>query len=270
MVRPMKTTMTVNARSTLTGDMLARDIEVTLVENAAGRVYLKGCDPRVEVTDLCGAEGKIKETVLVLQANATRPVLYGTVTPVGKSKSVPLELATENRPLHRELYDAALAIMIAANATRNAIWAEEKAVKEAAATADFPAGSVRLRFVGSEADGWVELWADDAGRTLRSPELGGRNGTWGWMTVEDHAAATAVKVEPVATEVAVDLLAAEVPPAAVAAYARYEGDADAAWEDEDEEACMLIREFGPAIEAQGLGQPRVAMAKSDELSTHEG
>lgn len=41
----------------------------------------------------------------------------------------------------------------------------------------------------------------------------------------------------------------EIPDAAIAAYDRYDGDAEAAWEAEDAEACMLIREWGGAIEA---------------------
>lgn len=263
-------TITVNATSTLTNREVTREVEVALVENAAGRVFVQGCEARVELKDLCGAEGKIKETVLVLRANANKPVLCGSVTPKGKSKSVPLEFTTENRPLHRELYDAARAIMVTVSETRNAIWAEEIAAKDAAATTNFPAGSVRVRWVGSEADGWVELWADEAGRTLRSPKLGGRSGDWGWMTVEDHAEATAPKAEQKADEPAVDLLSAKVPASAVVAYKRYQGDADAAWEDEDETACMLIREFGSAIEAQGLAHPKLTPIRSDDLTTHEG
>lgn len=262
-------TLTVEARSGITGRMLSREIEVTLIENAAGRVFLEGSGPRVEVTDLCGAEGKIKESTLIVKVDVNKPVFFGAVTPKGKGKSIPLEFATENRPLHRELYDAALAIVRAADAARDAMWREEKAAHEAASTASFPAGSVRVRFVGSEADGWVERWVDDAGRTIRSPKLGGRSGDWGWMTVEDHAAAVAEKAEPKAGDPAADLHAVEVPAAAVAAYVRYAGDADDAWEDEDEAACMLIREYAAAIEAQGLGRPRSTLAKSDELSTHE-
>lgn len=43
-----------------------------------------------------------------------------------------------------------------------------------------------------------------------------------------------------------------VPAAALAAYARYEGDPDRAWDEEDEGSWSLIRSYAEAIEEQGL------------------
>lgn len=42
----------------------------------------------------------------------------------------------------------------------------------------------------------------------------------------------------------------EIPTEAITAYYRYNGDADAAWDAEDEAACMLIRKYGGAIESR--------------------
>lgn len=43
-----------------------------------------------------------------------------------------------------------------------------------------------------------------------------------------------------------------VPDDAVAAFQRYKGNADRAWEQADERGCMLIRHYGEAIELQGI------------------
>ena len=47
-----------------------------------------------------------------------------------------------------------------------------------------------------------------------------------------------------------ELINEEIPAAAIAAYNEYDGDADAAWEEEDETAWALIRKYERAIEAQ--------------------
>lgn len=52
------------------------------------------------------------------------------------------------------------------------------------------------------------------------------------------------------------LRAVAVPSAALDAYRRYRGNREAAWEAEDEQAWALIGEYGPAIVAQRLADPR--------------
>jgi hypothetical protein len=54
------------------------------------------------------------------------------------------------------------------------------------------------------------------------------------------------------------LRAVVVPPEALAAFQRFQGDADAAWESGDHEgAAALIRRYGDAIEAQGLAYAQI-------------
>lgn len=53
------------------------------------------------------------------------------------------------------------------------------------------------------------------------------------------------------------LRAVAVPAEAIAAFRRYSGCAEAAWEDADEDAASLIRRYGNAIEAQGIGSAAV-------------
>ena len=43
-----------------------------------------------------------------------------------------------------------------------------------------------------------------------------------------------------------------VPDDAIAAFRRHKGNADRAWEQDDERGCMLIRHYGEAIELQGI------------------
>jgi len=50
------------------------------------------------------------------------------------------------------------------------------------------------------------------------------------------------------------LRTAAVPKEAVAAYVRYQGNADRAWENEDESAWSFIRSYAEAIEEQGLAR----------------
>ena len=58
-----------------------------------------------------------------------------------------------------------------------------------------------------------------------------------------------------------DLRAIEIPAQAVAAFRRFGGDFDAAWESEDETAASLIRSYGAAIEAQGIAFRRITTQK---------
>lgn len=48
------------------------------------------------------------------------------------------------------------------------------------------------------------------------------------------------------------LRAVAIPAEAIAAFRRFGGDAEAAWENADEGAASLIRQYGDAIEAQGI------------------
>lgn len=56
------------------------------------------------------------------------------------------------------------------------------------------------------------------------------------------------------------LRAIAVPPEALGAFRRYDGNDERAWEAEDETAWSLIRRFGDAIEAQGLAFRRILAA----------
>ena len=56
-----------------------------------------------------------------------------------------------------------------------------------------------------------------------------------------------------------------VPAEAIAAYVRYRGDPDRAWEDEDETAWSLIGQYAEAIEEQGLAKAAAGAKFSREL-----
>lgn len=260
-------------------EQIEETVEVDLLENAAGRVFVDHGDQgavsvKVEVTDLGDARPFIEDTRLVLRPDHTTPQLRGKVTPRGKKAPIDGGLKVEGRPLLRELYDGAIALDGQLEAARKAIWREEREQVESRAIAGFPAGSVLLRFAHSEADGWIECWRDPEGRLLRSPTLGGRSGSLGWMTPEGHATAAAGHDAAEAAREAEagrrreaearrqeGLLEVEVPADALAAYRRHQGDDVAAWGDEDETGAALIRMYADAIEAQGLARPGPAVAR---------
>ena len=75
------------------------------------------------------------------------------------------------------------------------------------------------------------------------------------QALEDKARETARAVVDAAR--LADLKAIEIPAQAVAAFRRFGGDFDAAWESEDETAASLIRRYGAAIEAQGIACRRI-------------
>lgn len=144
-----------------------------------------------------------------------------------------------------------------------------------------------LRFAGSEADGWIENYRDAEGRFLRNPKISGRSHMIGWITPENYAEAIGTQAATDEAETAeqaaradcktqaeASLLATKVPADALAAYKRFGGDHEAAWEAEDEMAWALIQQYGPAIEAQELARPGpgllAKLLRSQELPIHEG
>jgi hypothetical protein len=58
-----------------------------------------------------------------------------------------------------------------------------------------------------------------------------------------------------------ELRAVAIPPDAVAAFRRYRGDAESAWENEDESAAAMIRHYGAAIEAQAIAFRTITSAE---------
>lgn len=224
-------------------------IDVELLANAAGRVVVTHGQTAVELTDLCGLEAKIAEKTLI-----TRPrdgILYGDATPKGRRQKAEAGVKIAGRPDHEALYEACAAINARIEEVRRGMWAEFRAEAEAATRAQAPDGHVALTFRRSEADGWIEIWVNAEGRELRSPKIAKQHGRTGWMTPDDYRAAIEAleaEVEPqtVREEAARPVVA--VPAAAEEAYRRYDGDAEKAWEAEDEQAWGLIRKYSDAIE----------------------
>lgn len=226
-------------------------IEVELLANAAGHVVIDHDHARVEVTDLCGLESKIEERTIL--AYARDGMLVGKATPKGQKRTSDAGVRIADRPGHAALYHAALAINARIEDTRKEMWAKRHAAAEAFAKAQAPEGHVAVTFVRSEGDGWIEVWEDADGRELRSPRIAKQVGRSGWMAPEDYRAAIevieAARVEEATTDLDANTTPVEVPAEAVAAYRRYRGDAERAWEAEDERAWGLIRQYADAIES---------------------
>lgn len=113
------------------GTRIERTVEVDLVENAAGRVFVDYDDEGfvrvlVEVTDLGAARPFLEDTRLVLRADHAAPELRGKVTPKGRDAPLDGALFVEGRPFLRELYDGAIALDIRLDAARQAIWDQER------------------------------------------------------------------------------------------------------------------------------------------------
>lgn len=58
----------------------------------------------------------------------------------------------------------------------------------------------------------------------------------------------------------------KVPAIAIAAYNTYKGNAERAWEAEDEQAYSLINQYRDAIEAQGMTHPQAVRDAAAELA----
>jgi hypothetical protein len=288
-----KVKVTVEVNSTFPGGgKLSREIEVEQLTNAAGTACILNGTAKVRITNLGAALGAdasklLVERELILGPSYDDTALRGRMTPVGKKTVADGTMRIEGRPLLLELNRHAMEINKALSACRESLWDEERHTVEAKQIAGFPAGSVVVHFCHSEADGWIEVWGDEAGHVFRSPKVGGQVGRLGWMTREDYDAAVAEAdaetrdraeaekrsaIAAKARERALTTVA--VPDDAVMAYRRYQGDEDAAWEDENEHAWSLIREYAPAIEAQGLARPGAAVIRralrSEDMPVGEG
>lgn len=111
--------------------LVDRTVEVDLVENAAGRVFVDYDDEgsaivKVEVTDLGAAQPFMEETRLVLRPDHGARVLRGKSTPGGWDAPVDVGLHVVAFPLLRELYDGAIALDVRLDAAREAIRDEER------------------------------------------------------------------------------------------------------------------------------------------------
>ena len=237
------TTISVKAGSLRTNEkVVAGTIEVELAANAAGRVIMVAEDGvRVELTDLTPFGGKITDAVVIASPLAVEPCLEATVTVKQTGRKGTAKITLADKPLYRELYDAALDLRNRIQQVLDEFWARERGEIESSNAAAVPAGMVALRFSHSEADGWVQVYTDAEGRTLRSPKIAGERGSVAWITPEDHAAAVAeIKPETPKAEAAP---VREIPVDVAALATRY-GTADAAWEAEDEQAWAALKRYG--------------------------
>lgn len=110
---------------------LERMVEVDMVENAAGRVFVDYGDQgavsvKVDVIVPDVVRGFIEETRLILRPDHTMPYLRGKVTPRGWTTPLDGGLCVDGRPLLRELYDGGIALELRLNDVRKVMWDEER------------------------------------------------------------------------------------------------------------------------------------------------
>lgn len=269
-----------------------KEVEIQLVRNKAGELEIKDAGTiqyvTVKVNDLLTLAGKIKEKEF--EAQPRDGILYGKGTPVGKSQRQEIGIEVAGRPEHQALYDAAVAAKKQIEDAHQQLWQEQREQsagrdrEELKAIQDkLPAGRVAAKFFNVQsggADGWgntslyktadgrVIGWENGLGIEPASDHTTGTGGYTTYISVPDAAFEAQEKAKQATAAVAADaqkaaaaqrqaktakLLAVEVPAAAKAAYERYQGDDDRAWEKSDETAWGLIRKYRDAIEAQAKG-----------------
>lgn len=168
----------------------------------------------------------------------------------------------------------------AETAARNRAWENERYYQQAQIRHAKPAGSVMVKQIGRAPDPWeagmsVGVWQAKDGRTFAGEPDAQKVGI-GYITEErlalcatSYAAETQRDAERNA-EIArdrakyqADLRATIVPADALAAYRRYHGNSEKAWEESDESAWADIERYRDAIEVQGLASPSIDVIRRE-------
>ena len=140
----------------------------------------------VHVTTLpAAARAKISDKDLWLNTRRDMPgILAGEVTPKGKRTKQPGGLKVDGNPELQELYDALVA-------AKQMIADTQAQLEEASKPAPviIPDGMIKITFIGSKLDGWINTYRDAQGNEFDSPEIAGSDRGVAWMTPEAHAAA---------------------------------------------------------------------------------
>jgi hypothetical protein len=180
-----------------------------------------------------------------------------------------IRVKIEDKPDLAELWHWLWDLRAAESAAKNRYWAAESEAKRAELLASMPAGSVAVKRIGSAPDPWeagmsIGVWQAEDGRAFAGGPDKEADGI-GYITeerlakcAERYAADQKRDAErkqqqaDAAAKYQAELKATVVPADALAAYRRYRGDDEKAWEQSDEGAWADIRKYRDAIELQGL------------------